>query len=1001
MSTDRDLTRWNRAGLRRFRYVDGNAATHLEELRLALLSRFVAAKGDGAPDPGRSLDWWLETWAVPPTDAAARQALDQVLADLRSRLVWKGEAGNAGDMGPLWVPVPPRPEAEGERAERLREQYEAPPRRDLAWEIVRAFARGTHVLTEHLDAYANEGFLSTATQWENVRRLAAMLDARPEPPASAATTLVLTAKEGSQGKVGKGFQVKYSPTDGGAPVIFETLDDVDVDAAVNELRPAGFDRSPEPATGSTLQLAGRVKGLRTGEPLLVEDKGNGRLYAHVVQSVLEDDAATIVEVTPPLDSGLVRGGVAVHAAPRERLSLLAPAATVQVSRDLQLTEEPAGLRTGEVVWIGDGSRSLFRRVTAVEGRKLTVDADLGALRLDGTEVGRPIAVPAAAVSSGSTSQTSDGTRTDVLVAKVPGDWTRLLGSPVAGLWPQAGGGTSLATLQVLAVDYRPVGSGAEDAGYSFVSLAGANAAAGSQSTPSLLAPPPGGGRWQADLFLAEASGKVPREIVTTLPKKTAAGDLAAVVAGGRVAWTRLGAVEVDDDAGRATLRASVAWSDRGGSPFFFTGSMVYSRFETTARLAGWDENGRPLAGSEVPLAAVPAALRAGRVVLLACLDQGTGMVAKVGEVRSASIVLEAALPAGATYGNLVIYGNAVAAGHGETREEKVLGSGDASQSGQVFAFPEKGVSFVADSNQPSGVRAGVEVRVGERVWQQVATLADSSPADPHYSVRMTEDGGIELTFGDGRNGRRLPTGTNNVRIAYRLGSGLAGNLPPGRLEKPARPHPLVAAVRQPLPATGGNDMEEAESLRATAPASISTLGRAVSLADFARLAESQSSVWQARAFPVRAPFARQESVQVVVVPAGGGPLEGLAASLPAFLEAHALPGVSVKVDPYVPVPVSLRVSLQVETAQYDPDRVVALVREQLLATFGLRSRRMGQALRLGEVYRVVEGVAGVANSVCVLAGDPSRYQVEVSPQGVAHLDAAQSSLIVTYQELEL
>ena len=175
-------------------------------------------------------------------------------------------------------------------------------------------------------------------------------------------------------------------------------------------------------------------------------------------------------------------------------------------------------------------------------------------------------------------------------------------------------------------------------------------------------------------------------------------------------------------------------------------------------------------------------------------------------------------------------------------------------------------------------------------------------------------------------------------------------------------------------------MEGAESLRTTAPASISTLGRAVSLTDFARLAESQSSVWQARAFPVRAAFARQESVKLVVVPAGGGPLEGLTASLPAFLEAHALPGVSVQVEPYVSVPVSLRVTLQIETAQYDPDRVVAIVREQLLANFGLRSRKMGQALRLGEVYRVVEGVAGVANSVCVLEGDP----YPLPGRGLAH-----------------
>ena len=35
-----DITRWNRAGLRRFQYVDANAATYLEELRVRLAERF-------------------------------------------------------------------------------------------------------------------------------------------------------------------------------------------------------------------------------------------------------------------------------------------------------------------------------------------------------------------------------------------------------------------------------------------------------------------------------------------------------------------------------------------------------------------------------------------------------------------------------------------------------------------------------------------------------------------------------------------------------------------------------------------------------------------------------------------------------------------------------------------------------------------------------------------------------------------------------------------------
>jgi len=104
-----DLTRWNRAGLTRFRYVDGNALTFLEDLRAELAARFP--------------EWEID-----------------------------------------------------------QRKYDEPSS-DWAWEIVRAFARAGHVLGEHIDAYANEGFLRTATQWDSVRKLVAMLDVHPAPPA--------------------------------------------------------------------------------------------------------------------------------------------------------------------------------------------------------------------------------------------------------------------------------------------------------------------------------------------------------------------------------------------------------------------------------------------------------------------------------------------------------------------------------------------------------------------------------------------------------------------------------------------------------------------------------------------------------------------------------------------------------------------------------------------------------------------------------------------------
>ncbi|MEO0865271.1 MAG: hypothetical protein AAFY39_11935, partial [Pseudomonadota bacterium] len=141
--SNHDLTRWNRAGLRRFRYIDGNAVTYLDRLRATLADAYTPP---GGTEP---------TW----TDLVDRFPIKQ-------------------------------DETLGEREARQIAQYED-VRRDHAWEILRSFARSTHVLTEHMDAYANETFIGTATQWDSVRKLVQLLDARPAPPASARTDLAL------------------------------------------------------------------------------------------------------------------------------------------------------------------------------------------------------------------------------------------------------------------------------------------------------------------------------------------------------------------------------------------------------------------------------------------------------------------------------------------------------------------------------------------------------------------------------------------------------------------------------------------------------------------------------------------------------------------------------------------------------------------------------------------------------------------------------------------
>ena len=208
MSEVKDLTRWNRAGLNRFIYLNGNAVEYLEILRQRLVKNFPESTGHGK---------WLNPAEQVP--ANEEKAEGETLIQRQERL--------------------------SNREERIVEMYHQ-DRRDWAWEITRTFARSCHILTGYADAYANEGYLGTATQWNHVRRLVEMLGYYPAPPASASTKLVLEAKQSKSGLVKKGWQVKYKPPDGGDKIIFETLSDIVVDPALNGLRPNGWNQSDEP-----------------------------------------------------------------------------------------------------------------------------------------------------------------------------------------------------------------------------------------------------------------------------------------------------------------------------------------------------------------------------------------------------------------------------------------------------------------------------------------------------------------------------------------------------------------------------------------------------------------------------------------------------------------------------------------------------------------------------------------------------------------------------------
>lgn len=911
-----DLTRWNRAGLSRLRYVDANGAVYYEMLRTALAARFAS-----------------------------------------------------------WPQAAPTQESADERGERLARQF-SEGRGDWGLELARELARGTHILTEYLDAYANESALRTATQWDNVRRLVEMLNYHPAPPASAATALIILAKSGKRGRVAKGFAVKHAPAEGGAPIVFETLADLDIDAALNELRLTGYARSPDRLvldSDDVLPLADGVGGLKIGEPVVLENTETGFTLARLITGITDQAGRTVLRLSGPVSAaaGFVLAETLVHLKPTDRLSPLGPAQSdataAMLGKQLFLTEEPRALAGGEVIYITDGIDGYYRRVVAVDGKRLRLDALLdGSLRLDRAYVSRARSVSVARVD-GRTIKSGGA----LFSFKVAGDLSSV--GPPQTIADFVGGGTAprLARFEIQSAKYRPPDPNDPASGYTTFTVYDPD---NLLENPQAVYFPAVAREWKVDSYLHDnAGGLLPLAVTTSLPKSTSTGDLAVVVSGNQLGWAKLANVAPDPEAGRAELSVE-EWHTRASGRFYLSQTRVYGRFKEQVRVAGWNENATPVFGVSLPLAAGdrPELLVIGRKLWIEQRrgdDYALGREATVVDLTDDTIVIAPALDAKDefTVANTVVRGNVVNAGHGAGQSERILGSGDAARRNQSFLLDIAGVSFIADATLPAGVRADIEVRIDGQRWEQVGALDDSGPGDTHYTVRMTEDGYIRLDFGDGKNGRRLPTGSNNVRVRYRVGTGLAGNVPSGRLEKPTRPHALIDKVRQPLAAAGGGDMEGAEAIKRNAPASVLTLERAVSADDYAHLAQAHAAVWSARAFQ-RPSRLRSAHLDVVVVPAGGIPLDDrLTAALETFLATHSAPGVDVTVSEFGRVWLHLDIVLRVVSAEYDPEAVKAQAIARLREKFALEQRRIGAPFYLSDVYAAVEAIPGVRNSRCTIA----------------------------------
>lgn len=341
-----------------------------------------------------------------------------------------------------------------------------------------------------------------------------------------------------------------------------------------------------------------------------------------------------------------------------------------------------------------------------------------------------------------------------------------------------------------------------------------------------------------------------------------------------------------------------------------------------------------------------------------------------------------------------VYGNVVSASCGQTVSAETLGSGNASKSNQSFTLKKKPLTYMSAPtvSDERGVTSSLKVYVGDILWSEVASFYGAAPDAQVYIVRQNDDGESVVTFGDGKRGARLPSGSGNVVAYYRYGAG-AASPPAGGINQLAKPVKGLKSVRNPVAASGGGDAESTTNLRAYAPRSALLLGRAVSIQDMEVAAAGVSGV---RAVAVE--WRWQASQQRPAVQVWYIGQAGLESTVAQRLRRLSDPTVPIAVTRATGVPAQLALSLEID-ARRVVDTVLAAVRSALTDTqTGLLAPEqigIGRPLYRSRVFEAVLAVAGTVAVEGILWNGAAWSAFALAPGAGKYFDLESGALLLS------
>lgn len=271
-----------------------------------------------------------------------------------------------------------------------------------------------------------------------------------------------------------------------------------------------------------------------------------------------------------------------------------------------------------------------------------------------------------------------------------------------------------------------------------------------------------------------------------------------------------------------------------------------------------------------------------------------------------------------------------------------------------------------------GIVSITAVYVGGVAWEPVESLFEQEADSRAYKAMLNSDGTAQISFGDGDYGAIPPQG-EDIEIIYRVCSGAAGNVLAGTITVMRDIATDSVGNRVPVTATnvtaatGGADQESLTHIKNWAPKYYETQDRCVTQNDYETRAIAFDGGDSGRIAKCRAIVTEQTgaanviTLYVLAYSAGGGlaiASEALKNALGENISQYKMLTDWIEVDDGTIEPINISGDIKMMPG-FRESFVAPKVMAALEGLFDPEIRQMGQAMRISDLYGVIEKAEGV------------------------------------------